>query len=73
MCEFCKNFNFGEASAKTEHGLAHIHLAGGSYRFPEHEQFNFCPVCGERRLTVQRRKHPNRWHDSEVRQYVLTQ
>ena len=47
MCKFCDAWDWGESSAKIDSGkYAHIHSAGGSYRFPLEEQFNFCPVCG---------------------------
>ena len=47
MCEFCKIWDWGEASAVIELGkYAHIYLAGGCNRFKDKEQFNYCPVCG---------------------------
>ena len=47
MCEFCKIWDWGEASAVIELGkYAHVHLACGSTRFKDKEQFNYCPVCG---------------------------
>lgn len=47
MCDFCKNFDWGGASAKTDEGYeSRVTLALGSYRFPVNEQFTFCPVCG---------------------------
>ena len=46
MCEFCKIWDWGEASAVVELGkYARIRLAYGT-RFKDKEQFNFCPVCG---------------------------
>jgi len=46
-CPFCKNWDWGEASAVNENGkYAHIQLACASYRFPVYKQFNYCPVCG---------------------------
>ena len=48
-CEFCKNFDFSGASAKMDSGkYPHIHLAGGSYRYPRDEQFDYCPKCGRK-------------------------
>lgn len=46
MCEFCKKFDFGNASCDVDKYGASIMLAGGSYRYPESDQFNFCPNCG---------------------------
>ena len=47
QCDFCRKFDFSEASAVIEYGkYAHIHLAMSSYRFPVYEQFNYCPWCG---------------------------
>lgn len=47
MCDFCEMWDWGKCSAKIESGkYASIQSAGGSYRFPIGEQFNFCPVCG---------------------------
>lgn len=47
MCDFCKNFDFGSASFEADKYGSRIVLAGGSYRFPEHKMFNYCPVCGK--------------------------
>lgn len=47
MCEFCRKFDFGSAKAETDRYGARLCVAGGWGRFPENEQFNFCPVCGE--------------------------
>ena len=48
-CEFCNKYDFSNASEKIDLGkYAHIHLAGGSYRFPKEKQFQYCPVCGKR-------------------------
>lgn len=53
-CEFCKKFDFSEASAKVEKGkFAHIHLVCGNTRYPKEEQFNFCPMCGRKLKEVQ--------------------
>lgn len=46
MCEFCEKFDFGNASINVDKYGASIMLAGGSYRYPLHQQFNFCPNCG---------------------------
>ena len=50
MCDFCKKFDFGIASCVVDQYGASIVMAGGSYRFPEHQQFLFCPKCGASRL-----------------------
>lgn len=50
MCDFCEKFDFGSASYEVDKYGARIILAGGSYRFPEHQQFLFCPKCGASRL-----------------------
>lgn len=57
MCDFCRNFDFGTAKASTDKFGATIHLAGGSYRFPLHEQFNFCPNCGASKDEIQREQN----------------
>lgn len=46
-CDFCKNFNWGQASTMTRNGRSYIRHAGSSYCFPPKEQFNYCPVCGK--------------------------
>lgn len=46
MCDFCRKFDFGAAKIHTDKFGATIYLAGGSTRYPLHEQFNFCPNCG---------------------------
>ncbi len=48
MCEFCKKFDFGTATAKVDKYGASICFAGGFGRYPQEEQFKFCPVCGRR-------------------------
>lgn len=50
MCDFCEKFDFGTASYVVDRYGASIVMAGGSYRFPEHQQFLFCPKCGASRL-----------------------
>lgn len=54
MCDFCRKFDFGAARCEVDRYGARISSAGGSYRFPEHEQFNYCPVCGEARWNVKK-------------------
>ena len=55
MCEFCEKFDFGASRCEVDGYGARIANAGGSYRFPEHEQFNFCPNCGEPRAALKER------------------
>lgn len=50
MCDFCEKFDFGSASYEVDKYGARIILACGSYHFPEHQQFLFCPKCGASRL-----------------------
>lgn len=50
MCDFCEKFDFGSASYEVDKYGARIILACGNYRFPEHQQFLFCPKCGAFRL-----------------------
>lgn len=52
MCEFCERFDFGSASYEIDRYGVRIVLAGGSYRFPEHQMFNYCSVCGKFRTEV---------------------
>lgn len=47
MCEFCKRFDFGNAKIEVDKYGARVCLALGSYRYPKHERFKFCPECGE--------------------------
>jgi hypothetical protein len=51
-CEFCVNFDFGTAAARTEKVgeiiQAGISIAGGSSRYRADSQFKFCPLCGRR-------------------------
>lgn len=47
-CDFCKNFDWGEASVTAGNRYSHVSNAVGSYRFPLEEQFNYCPVCGQK-------------------------
>lgn len=55
MCDFCEKFDFGTASCVVDRYGASIVMAGGSFRFPEHQQFLFCPKCGASRL---KKEHP---------------
>ena len=48
MCDFCKTFDFSSASWEVTKYGSHIKMAGGSYRYPINEQFNYCPVCGSK-------------------------
>ena len=48
MCDFCKNFDFSSASWEVTKYGSHIKMAGGSYRYPINEQFNYCPICGSK-------------------------
>lgn len=52
MCDFCKNFDFGSASFETDKYVSRILLSSGSYRFPEFQMFNYCPICGKSRTEV---------------------
>lgn len=45
MCEFCRKFDFGASRCEVDGYGARIANAGGSYRFPEHEQFNFARIA----------------------------
>lgn len=47
-CEFCKKFDFSSVTTRIDKYGAGIHMAGGSYRFPVNEWFNYCPICGEK-------------------------
>jgi len=47
QCDFCKLYDWSENSAKVDYGkYAHIHTACGATRYPVHQQFSYCPVCG---------------------------
>lgn len=48
-CEFCQTFDFSSASAEVRLGFAHILNALCNTKYPRHQQFNFCPVCGKPR------------------------
>jgi hypothetical protein len=53
-CKFCANFDFATIRTEIEvyagKTYARIAQAGGSMRFPTHQQFNYCPECGVRQL-----------------------
>ena len=49
MCDFCKKFDFSTVKPHIDVFGARIHLALGVTKFPRSEQFNYCPVCGEKR------------------------
>lgn len=59
MCEFCRKFDFGASRCEVDGYGARIANAGGSYRFSEHEQFNFCPNCGEPRAAALKERGEN--------------
>ena len=46
-CDFCNLANFGEFGFEITKHYAKICCALGSWRFPEKEQFLFCPKCGK--------------------------
>lgn len=46
-CDFCNGFDFSSASTEVTKYGAHIKIAGGAYRYPPHEWFNYCQVCGK--------------------------
>lgn len=54
MCDFCRNFDFGVAKVHIDKFGASIFLAGGSSRYPVHDQFNYCPNCGASKTAIQR-------------------
>lgn len=45
-CEFCDKADFSKYGIGIEENSVHICLAAGNCRFPNDEQFAFCPVCG---------------------------
>ena len=45
-CEFCKKFDFAGARAEVNKYGAHISIAICNTKFPDEEQFKFCPMCG---------------------------
>ena len=46
-CDFCNIADFGEFGFEITKCYAKISCALGSWRFPQHEQFLFCPKCGK--------------------------
>lgn len=48
-CKFCRTFDFGTVRCKMESYGPYLAMAGGSSRYPQEQQFKFCPVCGKRR------------------------
>lgn len=46
-CDFCNRADFGEFGFEITKHYAKICSALGSWRFPKHEQFLFCPKCGK--------------------------
>lgn len=76
MCDFCEKFDFGTVSCVVDRYGASIIMAGGSYRFPDYQQFLFCPKCGASRLKknilppMEERKCPP-YHNSQP--YILNQ
>lgn len=59
MCELCERFDFGSAAYEIDRHGTRIVMAGGSYRFPEERQFNFCPRCGASRVEVLTKRSNN--------------
>lgn len=47
-CDFCKKFDFAGARAEADKYGAHISLAICNTKFPDEEQFKFCPTCGRK-------------------------
>ena len=45
-CNFCNMADFGEFGFEITKHYAKICCALGSWRFPQNEQFLFCPKCG---------------------------
>ena len=46
-CDFCNCADFGEFGFEITKHYAKICCALGSWRFPQNEQFMFCPKCGK--------------------------
>lgn len=47
-CLFCEAFDFGSARCVVDRHGASIAFSGGSLRYPQYQQFQFCPNCGRR-------------------------
>ena len=56
MCDFCILFDWATAKAKVEQGVATIVKAPTDIPFLPKDQFNFCPVCGSPRETIENNK-----------------
>lgn len=72
-CNFCEKFDFATAKTEVNKQFAHIRLALCNTRFPEEEQFNFCPVCGRnlKEKEIERKKFTTK--DSELQKYNNTE
>ena len=46
--DFCQKFDFAGARAEVNKYGAHISLGVCSTKFPNKEQFKFCPMCGRK-------------------------
>lgn len=46
-CDFCSCADFGEFGFEITKHYAKICCAIGNWRFPQNEQFMFCPKCGK--------------------------
>lgn len=46
-CDFCNLADFGEFGFEITKHYAKICCALGGWRFPQNEQFLFCPKCGK--------------------------
>ena len=46
-CNFCNLADFGEFGFEITKHYAKICCALGAWRFPQNEQFLFCPKCGK--------------------------
>lgn len=60
MCDFCILFDFSNARARVEDGVAWIEKAPENIPFLPKQQFNFCPVCGNP-LTPTAQKQNNKF------------
>ncbi len=45
-CDFCRTFDFGTVKCVVDRHGSSIYSAGGSSRYPNWQQFRFCPNCG---------------------------
>lgn len=62
MCDFCEIFDFGRAKCDIDKYGASITFAGGSNRFPEYQQFNYCPKCGKSRMEIMLERERKKQH-----------